>query len=156
MQDDSSMPRLQRVSLEDPSAVFRAESWSRSGYTFQRCTMAGQVSLPSKLCVTATPKIQTLGKGQTVSSPPPGAVCKSEHQEVAGTSPPNPATASSSPAAPGRPPLAPAVATPGPTRCSLQLPAGGASAPLRARSPQTLAARPRFSARWAAPSRPRL
>lgn len=61
---------------------------------------------------------------------PPGAVCKSEHQEVAGTSRPSSATASSSSAAPGRRRRSlRAVAPPGRSPCSLQPAAGGAAAP---------------------------
>lgn len=51
--------------------VVSTECWARGGYTLPSCTLRHQVSLPSKLCETATPKIQTLGRGQTVTSPPP-------------------------------------------------------------------------------------
>nr|XP_060467739.1 myosin IC heavy chain-like [Panthera onca] len=66
-----------------------------------------QVSLPSKLARRPRRRPKPWAEAKRSLPRPPGAVCKSEHQEVAGTSRPSPATASSSPAAPGRRPLAP-------------------------------------------------
>lgn len=64
--------RRRRFSPKHPSVVATGECWARDGSTLPNCTLGRQVSSLSKLCATATPKIQTLGRGQTVTSPPPG------------------------------------------------------------------------------------
>uniref|UniRef100_A0A667IDH2 Tyrosine-protein kinase n=1 Tax=Lynx canadensis TaxID=61383 RepID=A0A667IDH2_LYNCA len=81
--------------------------WGPSGSTPPSRTLRLQVSLPSKLARRPRRRPKPWAEAKRSLPRPPGAVCKSEHQEVAGTSRPSPATASSSPAAPGRRPLAP-------------------------------------------------
>lgn len=110
-----------------------------------------QVSLPSKLRATATPKPQTLGRGQTVTSPPSR---RGMQIRAPGSSWDLPAGLGDGQFLRRRsrppPPLAPGRGASGPDALSLQPAAGGAAAPPRAPSPHS---EPRASAP-APPGRP--
>lgn len=66
-----------------------------------RLPLLSKICLLAKPCATATPNTKPWTGTKRSLPRPPSTVCKSEHQEVAGTSWPSPATASSSPTEPG-------------------------------------------------------
>lgn len=66
-----------------------------------RLPLLSKICFLAKPCATATPNTKPWTGTKRSLPRPPSTVCKSEHQEVAGTSWPSPATASSSPTEPG-------------------------------------------------------